>query len=334
MNIWKIFQSVHLSTPLGPDIPSYNSDVENGIRRDTKFARLIYLLKANYAYNYMRIRGSSNDPRQVSSRSKIERAIKYPFGILLSQTSRAKFFLRNDYYFEGNIIDTRILQCLTNDLLGQNYYYDPYVAERKFLGPPEKTANPILYMENHVLFKNVNFLSIAATPSIANFCREVLGPSATIVWAWAWLSQPADARYENQNWHRDNYEPFNFIRVFIPLSDIENTEDGPTEIIPGTSELPRYYELRRFSHEEITPLIATNKNHTIFACRGDVYFVNTFALHKGTPPKKQRAMLSLLVSLSPSHRTPSIETLSHHKLPPELRAAIRKNKKFFRYLVD
>jgi hypothetical protein len=44
-------------------------------------------------------------------------------------------------------------------------------------------------------------------------------------------------------------------------------------------------------------------------------------------------MLTLLVSLSPSHRTPSIRRVKLASLSATLRTAIAANKRFFRYLV-
>ncbi len=66
---------------------------------------------------------------------------------------------------------------------------------------------------------------------------------------------------------------------------------------------------------------------------GDVYFVNTFGLHRGTLPQRPRAMLTLLVSLSPSHRTPAIKRIDMRKLSAPLRTAIKADRRFFRHLV-
>jgi hypothetical protein len=44
-------------------------------------------------------------------------------------------------------------------------------------------------------------------------------------------------------------------------------------------------------------------------------------------------MLTLLVSLSPSHRTPSIRRLARGSVPQRLRKAIAANARFFRHII-
>jgi hypothetical protein len=189
-------------------------------------------------------------------------------------------------------------------------------------------------MDSQTLLENDNFLEICADQRLINFCREALGPSAALSWAWSWISQPSQVPYQNQNWHRDCAEPLNFIRIFVPLEPIESRSDGPTEIIPGTSGLREFYDVRRFSDNELAPLKQAMGAGVVLANPGDVYFLNTFALHRGTPPMKRRAILTLLVSLSPSHRTPSIQKRRINTLPDRLRVMVRENKSFFRHLFE
>lgn len=315
-------------------IKTWRTQVAEGIRRDTPFARLRYLARANYAYNYIFwLRTRSNDPAYVSKGARIERRLKQPFGQRTPKTDRARAFAQSDFHFEPQAIPAASLRAFADELENQPCYHDPYASDFRHEGSARDGAHPFLYMDPQRIFESKAFWDICTAPALVEFCREVLGPSAAISWAWAWISQPGAAPYQNQNWHRDCAEPFNFIRVFIPLGAIESRDDGPTEVIPATSGLREFYDVRRFGDDELAPLKAEKGAGVVLSEPGDIYFVNTFALHRGTPPQRPRAMLTLLVSLSPSHRTPSIRRVKLASLSATLRTAIAANKRFFRYLV-
>ncbi|ATY32940.1 phytanoyl-CoA dioxygenase family protein [Sphingomonas psychrotolerans] len=315
-------------------IKSYRAQVAEGIRRDGAIRRLGYLVRANYAYNYIWwFKTRSNDPARIARLGKVERLLKQPFAARRPRTERAAEFDNADFHFASGMLDPALLQKFAGDLYAAGRYNEPYRPEFEHVGRPEESDSPFLYMLPQTLFENETFLEICSSQALIDFCREALGPKAAMSWAWSWISQPSQAPYQNQNWHRDAAEPLNFVRVFIPLQAIETRADGPTELIPGTSGMREFYEIRRFSDAELEPTKAAKGAGVVLAEPGDVYFVNTFALHRGTPPAKRRALLTLLISLSPSHRTPSIRKLSLREVPERLRPAIRANKSFFRHLI-
>jgi hypothetical protein len=314
-------------------IKTYRAQVAEGIRRDSGIGRLKYLARANYAYNYIWwLRTRSNDPAYVRRLGRVERRLSQPLASCGVTSERAQSFELSDFHFESRMVEPELVGRFASELFEAGRSHDPYVAGFEHRGRPETSGHPFLYMDSQSLFENPAFLEICASPRLIQFCREVLGPKAALSWAWSWISQPTEVPYQNQNWHRDCAEPLNFIRVFVPLQAIETAEDGPTELIPGTSGLRDFYEVRRFSDSELQPLKETKGSGFVFAEPGDVYFLNTFALHRGTPPKRRRAILTLLVSLSPSHRTPSIEKSSLDRLPAELRDKVAANRSFFRHL--
>ena len=108
---------------------------------------------------------------------------------------------------------------------------------------------------------------------------------------------------------------------------IESREDGPTELIPGTSGLREFYDVRRFNDDELAGLKVAKGAGVVLSEPGDIYFVNTFSLHRGTPPLRPRGILTLLVSLSPSHRTPFIQRIDTRSLAPDLRETIAANRR-------
>lgn len=315
-------------------IRPYLGQVASGVRRDGRLARMRYLAFYNYAYNYIFwLRTRSNDPARLRRLGRIERLVRQPLA-RIGRTPRAAEFHELDFHFAEKMLDPGLVDRMAAALFAPQRFSDPYWRDFRHVGAPEACDHPMLYMDPERLFTDPAFLEICANPDLIAFCREALGPRAAFSWAWAWVSQPVGYAYQNQNWHRDCAEPLNFIRVFVPLSPIETREDGPLELIPKTSGLRAFYETRRFDDEELEPLKQALGAGVVLAEKGDVYFVNTFALHRGTPPGRRRGMLSLLVSIGPSHRTPLIRKLKLREVPEHLRPAIRRNRSFFRHLVD
>ncbi|QAY76993.1 hypothetical protein [Sphingosinicella sp. BN140058] len=315
-------------------IKSYRTQVAEGTRRDGPLTRMRYLADANVAYNYIWwLRTRSNDPAYVRRLGRWERKLRQPLASLGPLSERAEQFLASDFHFETQMLKPDLVQGFAADLFNHGVYHDPYVDTFRHVGSPDDSRHPFLYMGSQALFENANFLEICSSRRLIHFCREVLGPRAALSWAWSWISQPTTDAYQNQNWHRDCAEPLNFIRVFVPLQPIETPDDGPTELIPGTSGLREFYDVRRFSDPELEQVKIERGAGKVYAEPGDVYFVNTFALHRGTPPQRRRAILTLLVSLSPSHRTPSIHRFALADVPERLRPAIDENRAFFRHLI-
>jgi hypothetical protein len=328
--------TIKLDTRFDGMVKPYLQQVAEGHRQDSEWARLRYLAKANYAHLYInRLRRHSNEAAYLKRAGGIERRLLQPWYRPPPRSERAEKYETMDYNVERSVIPLDHVAGLRADLFDQPVYYDPY-AGFEYHGRPEQSGHPLLYMDSQALFANPHFLSICANPAIIAFCREVLGPGAALSWAWSWITNPVPGSndYQTQNWHRDSAEPLNFVRVFVPLHDIVGLEDGPTALIPGSSHEAGYREVRRFRDHELAELQARRGAGMIQADAGDVYFVNTMALHRGVAPTRQRAILTLLVSLSPSHRTPGIVKLKPAQLPGPVQDVVRANRRFFRFLVD
>lgn len=326
---------IGLEHKLDPMIKSYRAQVASGVRRDGRLARLRYLAQANYAGNYISyIRKRSNDPAWLAKARQIESRVLQPFANREISSERAQHFHQYDFHIEHAMVDPGLVEAFRSDLFDQEVYYDPYVENFSYSGHPDEASNPFLYMDSQALVENANFLRICTNPDLIAFCRETLGPAAALSWAWAWISNPGFADYQNQNWHRDSSEPLNFLRVFVPLQDIADEDDGPTAIIPGTSNLREFYDVRRYSDQELGQLYEDGNGGLVTVDAGDIYFINTFALHRGIAPRRRRAILSLLVSLAPSHRTPALKRLKLKDLLEEVRDVVAENRSFFRYIVS
>nr|WP_315381816.1 hypothetical protein [uncultured Sphingomonas sp.] len=314
-------------------IKPYTAQVAEGRRRDWRLGRLRYMAFYNYAYNYIFwLRTRSNDPARLRKLGRIERMLRAPLA-RTGRTPRAAEFQEIDFHFAEKMLDPALVDRMAAAMFAPQIFTDPYLPGFEHRGAPEATDHPFLYMDAQRLFEDPAFLEICSNPDLIAFCRETLGPRAALSWAWAWISQPVGFAYQNQKWHRDCVEPLNFIRVFVPLSKIETRADGPLELIPATSGVDAFSGTSRYRDEELEPLKQSMGAGVVLADKGDVYFVNTFALHRGTPPEHRRGMLSLLVSIGPSHRTPSIRRLKLREVPEHLRPLIQKNRSFFRHLV-
>jgi len=315
-------------------VPTYEELLANGQRGGGWADRLVYLARLNYAHAYIqRIRKRSNDPAWIARAGHVERRLLQPQASKPARTERADKFRGSDYYVERAILKPELVDAIRDLLFAPQTFHDPYVAGWSFTGSPDDCDHPMLYMNPQRLMSSAAFLAICANPQIIAFCREVLGPAAAISWAWSWISNPTGQNYQNQNWHRDSSEPLNFVRVFVPLENIAAMEDGPTALIPGTSGLRDHFEVRRYSDGELSALQQERGAGVVMADAGDVYFVNTFCLHKGLAPMRRRGILTLLVSLSPSHRTPAMCPVPLAQVPEGLRDTIAANRRFFRHLV-
>ncbi|MDE2405643.1 MAG: hypothetical protein KGM17_13330 [Sphingomonadales bacterium] len=315
-------------------VHSYLAQVGEGSRRDGAWARLRHLARVNIAHNYIHgVRRRSNALDWLDRAGRIEQRLLQPLHRPGPLTERAQKFRDLDYAVGQGMVPVSLVAALRDEIFAAGHYHDPYQPDFAHHGPPELSDHPLLYMEARALHGSASFLRICANPGFIAFCHEVLGPAAALTWAWAWISNPAASNYQNQNWHRDSAEPLNFIRCFVPLNPIAGIEDGPTALIPGSSRAPECREVRRFSDDDIAPLQARYGAGIVGAEPGDMYFVNTMAVHKGVTPQRRRALLSLLVSLGPSHRTPSIVPVRFADQPEDVKDVVGAHRRFFRHLV-
>lgn len=315
-------------------VPTFGEQLAGGYRSGSMADRLAYLAGLNYANTYInRIRKRSNDPAWIERAGRIERRLLQPLAPPPAQTERAEKFRTKDYHVERAVLSPDTVGAMRDLLFAPQTYNDPYVTGWSWTGSPEQSSHPMLYMDPQKLFTSPEFLAICANPDIIGFCREILGPAAAVSWAWSWISNPTPHNYQNQNWHRDSSEPLNFVRIFVPLENIATMEDGPTALIPGTSGMRDYFEVRRFSDAELAQVQQEKGAGVVMADVGDVYFVNTFCIHRGVAPQRRRGILTLLASLSPSHRTPAICRIPLAQVPEHLRDTVAANRRFFRYLV-
>ena len=145
-------------------------------------------------------------------------------------------------------------------------------------------------------------------------------------WIWAWWSY-ADEKNPSigpQNFHRD-YESFNFVKVFVYLTDVEGT-DGSHQLICGSHKENKLYEIRRFSDDEISNNFNSIKIKNIDGKSGKTFVANTFAIHKGVKPfRNNRLILCYLFSVVPSRRSPKLPVINFSSFKSD-RDLLKKNQ--------
>ncbi len=109
--------------------------------------------------------------------------------------------------------------------------------------------------------------------------------------------------YDAQIWHRD-VDKLKDIKIFTYLTDVENEENGPFEILDRTHlfSLNKFKYLNKNNYrilDKNIPLDLKKNKHTFLGKKGTSFMVNTRCLHRGTKVKKKfRLILELYFSSS------------------------------------
>ncbi|MDE1918082.1 MAG: hypothetical protein KGJ57_19545 [Sphingomonadales bacterium] len=301
-------------------------------------ARLAYLLRLNLAHNYINIlRKHSNDPAWITRMAMIERwwvdTLLRPAHHDPETAQRCAGMRSEDYCVAHGIMPLPLLADMREELMRQPAYHDPAVPGWSYRGLVEAAPYPSLYMESHALFASDNFFRICANPAIISLCQEVLGPRAALSWGWAWIDNPGYRDSPKWKWHRNNAEPFNALMVLVPLDEVVALEQSPFAVVPGSSRLDEMVEPRLYGDEEVATLLDRTPAAHVTLDLGDAAFTNPFALQRALPPPRRQLMIMLLVSLGPSHRSPSIRRRALADLPGDLQDVVSGNRHYFHRMV-
>lgn len=109
--------------------------------------------------------------------------------------------------------------------------------------------------------------------------------------------------YDAQIWHRD-VDKLRDIKIFTYLTDVENEENGPFEILDNTHlfKLNKFKYLNKNNYRILDrniPLHLKKNKHAFLGKKGTSFVVNTRCLHRGTKVNKEfRLILELYFSSS------------------------------------
>ena len=296
------------------------------------FRAYVKIAYANWHFTWLRTKFS--DPSAIRMVGWIEKFARAPFSFF-QQNDDKRVYVRDDFLTKPDVINKQAVADMSAFLHAQEYYFDIYRGEYVQSGLHADGAPATIYARTVDFVRSDAFWRIITSPAIVDTCRNVMGRNARITWAWLWYSNPStDETYQNQNWHRDTGEPFNFVRLFVPLTDVRDAADGPTVVVKGSTKKQVLCERRRFTEDEVVEALGTDDTVMALADRGDLYCANTFCVHRGLPPKRPREMLSLLVSFQSSYRTKGLPLVPLSSLGKTEAACVVANRNFYSEICD
>lgn len=192
----------------------------------------------------------------------------------------------------GNIKGTDIYDKLTRlnnvEVFSGKNWKQNRKAKQTLLKKPNPAEDFIWYVDPSEVISNTGFQNLILDEFWRQIAKKYLNCDSKIFSIRCWHSfvkQGLDYTTP-ENWHLDAGDGFNFIKVFVLLSDV-NENSGPTQIIPiNQKKLPRkYFVERRFSDREIKNL-CKKKNVKVLSAigpAGTVYVADTRQIHRGTP---------------------------------------------------
>jgi hypothetical protein len=154
------------------------------------------------------------------------------------------------------------------------------------------------YSTEHIL-RCPDVLAIANDPSLLDAAGRYLGCKPTISNISIWWSLPADGTaQEAENYHRD-VDDWRFVKFFLYLTDVD-ADSGPHCFVRGSHRRGRFLRIRRIADHEVAALFKPEDLLKIGGSAGDAFLEDTFGLHKGQPPtRERRLLLQVEYSVSP-----------------------------------
>ena len=197
----------------------------------------------------------------------------------------------------------------TVTFLSKDHLLEPIYSEHKnfYLKSPPKGVKTG-YLPTQTLIDSKYILKAVNNTDLLDLLKNYFGCSFKLDWIWGWWSFPSEDLAGPQQCHRD-YESMNFVKVFVYLTDVDQ-ENGPHEYIKGSHKINKLYDRKRFSNETIKENFIQDKRLSILGKKGTTFIANTFGIHKGlNPQKNKRLVLVYLFSVIPSNRSPKIPPL-------------------------
>lgn len=234
------------------------------------------------------------------------------------------------FAYIDELLSSKDIKSLKNKTMNKNNLNEIYLSKKNFNYSNPPLNSKMGYVESIDLFSYNEVFKAASNPNLLAILDSYFGCEYFFDWAWAWWSYSNNKKnYGPQNYHRD-YENFNFVKVFIYLTDVKKVSDGAHKIIAGSHKVNKLYDIRRYSDQEVSNFYSKDKQIKILGNKGTSFIANTFAIHKGNlPTTKDRLVLSLLYSVRPSRRSPKIPFLKLKSFSKDVQQNITKQKRKF-----
>ena len=203
------------------------------------------------------------------------------------------------YLFLDDLISTDRLQAM-RAFFSANACADPYrPGLGKFVAPGDAPPQThVAFFSNETVIRAPHVLEIANDPRILSIVSGFLGAKPTISYMTAWWSMPTkDGKAEEaEQFHRD-VDDIRFVKLFCYLTDVDEGS-GPHMFVPGSQNIDRLTEIRRYQDKEIVNAFGENSLSVFTGKAGTTFLENTFGFHRGVPPsQKPRLLFQVLYSL-------------------------------------
>ena len=221
---------------------------------------------------------------------------------------------KNNFIFIQNILKNDEIEYLQKKFKKEKNLIDVYTNNKNFSYEKKPVSAKMGYVPTENIFSDEIVLKAANDKKLVSLLNNYFNCKYSLDWAWSWWSfKNKEKDHGPQNFHRD-YESFNFIKVFVYLTDVMNDEDGCHEFVLGSSHINQFYKRERYKSSDIKSRFEDNIKK-IFGKAGTTFIVDTFGIHRGVKPiAKDRLVLSLLYSVFPSNRSPKIPPLNFSEL--------------------
>lgn len=128
-------------------------------------------------------------------------------------------------------------------------------------------------------------------PLLAEIARSYVGPRAKYLSTHMWWSYANDVSDADRNSYAQQYhfdlDDYRFMKFFFYLSDVD-LDSGPHTYMRGThiaKKMKDLFPLRRFTDQEVHDQWGQHREVKVTGAAGSGFIVDTFGLHKGTPPR-------------------------------------------------
>jgi len=225
-----------------------------------------------------------------------------------------KSLINKDFTFFDNLFSDEEVKKLHQLFIEEKNLIGVYTDHNNFsaLQPPDGVR--MGYIPTEKILSQEFILKAANRKDLISLIEGYFNAKVTLDWIWAWWSFKSDKiDHGPQNFHRD-YESFNFVKVFVYLTDVLSEGDGCHEFIINSVNNNNFYKRERFNKSHIVNYYKNNLIR-IYGKKGTTFVANTFGIHRGIKPlKNNRLILCFLYSVVPSNRSPKIPPIHISKL--------------------
>lgn len=128
-------------------------------------------------------------------------------------------------------------------------------------------------------------------PLLAEIARSYVGPRAKYISTHMWWSYANDVSDAERNAYAQQFhfdlDDYRFMKFFFYLSDVD-LDAGPHTYMRGThtaKKMKDLFPMRRFTDREVHDQWGKDREVKVIGAAGTGFIVDTFGIHKGTPPR-------------------------------------------------